>query len=367
MISAANYYTVYLIIVSIITCFVCYNYNSKNGLVECSSKPKNSLGTFLLAVFMVMFIGFRPASAAFVDMMNYITYYHAFHEGSVFIFDKEAENLLFDNYFAWIGSMRLGTTFFFVTIAAIYFICTYIACKRMFPRDTLIAYLVFLAAFSTFSYGTNGVKAGAAAAIFLMAMSFRDNLKICIPLVLVSWGAHHSMIMVIVAFVLTLIYKNPKVYFAGWCFCLLVAVAHISFFQELFAGILSDTGDDSGADYLNSVNEEWGGQTGFRIDFVLYSAMPILVGYWAVYKKRLQLSKIYTCLLNLYMTLNGTWMLCMYANFTNRIAYLSWFLYPIVLIYPFLNENWGAFRYKTLSKVVLAHLGFTLFMHFVYY
>lgn len=366
MISAANYYTVYLIIVTIITCFVSYNYSGKNGLVKCSSKSKSSWGTFLLALFMVMFIGFRPASSAFVDMMNYITFYHAFHEGSVFIFDKEAENLLFDNYFAWIGSMRLGTTFFFVTIAAIYFMCTYIACKRMFPRDTLIAYLVFLAAFSTFSYGTNGIKAGAAAAIFLMALSYRENLKACISLILVSWGAHHSMIMVVVAFVLTLIYKNPKVYFAGWCFCLLVAAAHISFFQELFAGILSDSGD-SGADYLITGGDDWGGKSGFRIDFVLYSAMPILVGYWAVYKKRLQLSKIYTCLLNLYMTLNGTWMLCMYASFTNRIAYLSWFLYPIVLIYPFINENWGASRYKTLSKVVLAHLGFTLFMHFIYY
>lgn len=366
MISAANYYTVYLIIVTIITCFVSYNYSGKNGLVKCSSKSKSSLGTFLLALFMVMFIGFRPASSVFVDMMNYITYYHAFHEGSVFIFDKETGNLLFDNYFAWIGSMRLGTTFFFVTIAAIYFICTYIACKRMFPRDKLIAYLVFLAAFSTFSYGTNGIKAGAAAAIFLMALSYRENLKVCIPLILVSWGFHHSMIMVVVAFVLTLIYKNPKVYFAGWCFCLLVAAAHISFFQELFAGILSDSGDNRGADYLTD-NSDWGGKSGFRIDFVLYSAMPILVGYWAVYKKRLQLSKIYTCLLNLYMTLNGTWMLCIYASFTNRIAYLSWFLYPIVLIYPFLNENWGASRYKTLSKVVLAHLGFTLFMHFVYY
>ena len=366
MISTANYYTVYLIIVTIITCFVSYNYSGKNGLIKCSSESKSSLGTFLLALFMILFIGFRPASVAFVDMMNYITYYHAFHEGSVFIFDKEAENLLFDNYFAWIGSMRLGTTFFFVTIAAIYFICTYIACKRMFPRDTLIAYLVFLAAFSTFSYGTNGIKAGAAAAIFLMALSYRENLKICIPLILVSWGFHHSMIMVVVAFVLTLIYKNPKVYFAGWCFCLLVAAAHISFFQELFAGILSDSGDNRGADYLTD-NSDWGGKSGFRIDFVLYSAMPILVGYWAVYKKRLQLSKIYTCLLNLYMTLNGTWMLCIYASFTNRIAYLSWFLYPIVLIYPFLNENWGASRYKTLSKVVLAHLGFTLFMHFVYY
>ena len=366
MIPAKSYYTIYLILVSLITIFVCYKYSTKNGNITYSLKQRKQDGTFLLAILMVLYIGFRPESTVFVDMMNYIIFYHSLYKNEIFIFDREAENLIFDNYFAWVGSMDLGTTFFFVSIAAVYFICTYIACKRMFPQDTLAAFLVFLAAFSTFSYGTNGIKAGAAASIFLLAMSYRDNLKMCIPLVLISWGFHHSMIMPIVAFALTLVYKNSKVYFAIWCFCLLIAMAHITFFQELFAGILSDSGD-SGANYLNDVNSDWGGKSGFRIDFVIYSAMPILVGYWAVYKKKLQLSKLYTCLLNLYMTLNGTWMLCMYANFTNRIAYLSWFLYPIVLIYPFLNENWGASRYKTFSQVMLAHLGFTLFMRFIYY
>lgn len=367
MIAAKNYPIIYLVIITIITLFSTYRYYIKKNLITTSLKRKKQDGTFVLAIFMVLFIGFRPESGVFIDMMNYIMYYHVLYEDTTFIFNTNAENLLFDNYFAWVGSQNLGTTFFFVSIAAIYFICTYIACRRMFPRDTLAAYLVFLAAFSTFSYGTNGIKAGAAAAIFLMALSYRDNLKICVPLILVSWGFHHSMIMPIVGLALTLVYKNSKVYFAAWCFCLLVAIAHITFFQELFGGLLSDSGDSSGANYLNAVDDEWGGKTGFRIDFVIYSAMPILVGYWAVYKKRLQLSKIYTCLLNLYMTLNGTWMLCMYANFTNRIAYLSWFLYPIVLIYPYLNENWGPTRYRSFSLVILAHLGFTLFMNFIYY
>lgn len=367
MIAARNYYTIYLIIVTIITLFVYSKYSKKNGNITYPLNKRKKDNTFILVLLTVLFIGLRPASYVFVDMMNYIDFYYAFYEGNVFVFDSNAENIIFDNYLAWVGSMNLGTTFFFVSIAAIYFICTYIACKRMFPRDTLAAYLVFLAAFSTFSYGTNGIKSGAAGAIFLMALSYRKNLKICIPLILLSYGCHHSMIMPIVAFILTLIYKNSKVYFAGWCLCLLIAIAHITFFQQLFAGILSDSGDTSGANYLFSDGTDWGGKTGFRIDFVFYSAMPILVGYWAVYKKKLQLSKLYTCLLNLYMTLNGTWMLCMYANFTNRIAYLSWFLYPIVLIYPYLNENWGPRRYKDFSMVMLAHLGFTLFMKFIFY
>ena len=291
MIAAKNYYIVYFIIITIITLFVTYKYNRKNASIIPSLKRKKLDGTLLLAIFMTIFIGFRPESGVFIDMMNYITHYHALYEGNVFVFNRNAENLLFDNYLLWIGSKYLGTTFLFVSIAAIYFICTYIACKRMFPRDTLIAYLVFLAAFSTFSYGTNGIKAGAAGAIFLMAISYRENLKICIPLVLASWGFHHSMIMVVVAFVLTLVYKNSKVYFVGWCFCLLMAILHITFFQELFAGILSDSGEVRGAVYLTD-SSDWGGKTGFRIDFVIYSAMPILVGYWAVYKKKLQLSKL---------------------------------------------------------------------------
>lgn len=368
MISAQNYFTVYLIIVSIFTFFISYKYNRKNGNIVYPLKKKSTItiGAFLLAVFMAIFIGLRPASYVFVDMLNYITYYHALYEGNAFVFDRDTENLLFDNYLAWVGSMNLGTEFFFVSIAFVYFIGAYIACKKMFPRDTFAAYLVFLAALSTFSYGTNGIKAGAASSIFLIALAYREKLKICIPLILLSYGCHHSMIMPIVAFILALVYKNSKIYFAAWCFCFLVALLHITAFQELFAGILSDSGD-SGANYLNPTNSDWGGKSGFRIDFVAYSAMPILVGYWAVYRKKMQLSKLYTCLLNLYMTLNGTWMLCMYASFTNRIAYLSWFLYPIVLIYPFLNENWGASRYKTFSLVMLAHLGFTLFMQFVFY
>lgn len=366
MIAAKNYQTIYLVIITIITLFVAYRYHIKSTHITTSLNRKKQDGTLILAIFMVLFIGFRPENGVFIDMMNYVMYYHVFYEGTTFIFNKDAENLLHDNFLAWVGSQNLGMTFFFVSIATIYFICTYVACKKMFPRDTLAAYLVFLAALSTFSYGTNGIKAGSAGAIFLMGIAYRENLKICIPLILMSLGFHHSMIMPIVAFAITLVYKNSKAYFAAWCFCLLIAIAHITLFQELFADILSDTGD-SGVVYLNSTDGNWGGKTGFRIDFVFYSAMPILVGYWAVYKKKLQLSKLYTCLLNMYMTLNGTWMLCMYANFTNRIAYLSWFLYPIVLIYPFLNENWGISRYKSFSLVLLAHLGFTLFMTFIYY
>ena len=229
--------------------------------------------------------------------------------------------------------------------------------------NTLAAYVVFLAAFSTFSYATNGIKAGAAASLFILALGYRENLKVCIPLVLLSWGFHHSMIMVVAAFVVTLFVKNPKIYFVLWGFCFLMAFAHITAFAHFFSGFTTE----HGASYLLTEGGNEGTKGGFRIDFILYSAMPVIVGWYAVFKKQYKLTNLYKNLLNLYLCLNGVWMLCMYAEFTNRIAYLSWFIYPIVLIYPFLQEQWGKNKYKTFSFVMLGHLGFTLFMNLIYY
>ena len=362
MIPAAYYQTIYLIIISLMTLWAYSQYQSRNGLREFKYTTTDVMAGALV-LFMVLFIGLRPVSIIFADMVNYANWYTLFIEGETFNFDWGRDNLIFDNLLSWWGSEWLGYTSFFVCIAAIYFGAAYLGIRKLFPNHRLTAYLVFLAAFSTFSYATNGIKAGAAASLFIFAMGYRENLKVCIPLILISWGFHHSMVMVVAGFVLTLFIKNPKLYFVGWVFCFLMAAAHITYFQNFFAHFTAE----HGAEYLIAEGGQHGGKGGFRIDFILYSAMPVLVGYYAVFKKKMHLSPLYKDLLNLYLCLNGIWMLCMYASYTNRIAYLSWFLYPIVLIYPFLQEQWGKSRYKTFGLVMLGHLGFTLFMNIIYY
>lgn len=362
MIEAKAYSFFYLLLVSIysIMLYVKYSRKQETNVFVYKDEPIGKLPIFM--AFLILFIGLRPESYVFVDMMNYIETYHAFYENTQFVWDWTTENFIFDNIFAYIGSRNLGTSFFFVIIAAIYFGCAYWGIRRLFPRDTAIAYLTFLSAFSTFSYATNGIKAGAAASLFILALSYYRKWIICVPLLIITLGFHHSMIMPIAAFVLTMLVKNPKQFFWGWLFCLICAVAHVSFFLQLFAGLA----DEKAASYLNSTNTDWGGKSGFRIDFVLYSAMPVLVGYYAIYKHKIK-SKVYDLLLKIYLTTNGIWMLCMYAEFTNRIAYLSWSIYPLVLIFPILEIGWGNRHYKTVANVFFAHLAFTLFMEILYY
>lgn len=355
MISAFLYKYIYLVLVTILTLVVVRNRKSLEKREELGS-------SILLCLLLVFFIGLRPHNGAyFVDTANYANWWGKIGWSG---FDWEVSNKLFDNLYNYTGNVFPDATGFFILIAAVYFLCLLIACRKLFPSNTLIAFLVCLAAFSTFSYATNGIKAGAAGSLFLVALAYRDRMWISILFLLLSWGFHHSMQLPVAAYVLTFFFKKKEWYFYSWIFCLFVAVAHVSAFQELFAGF----SDESGASYLDSDgNEDWGGKSGFRIDFVIYSAMPVIMGYYVKYKYKLE-DKLYDIMLNIYLTCNGVWMLCMYAQFTNRIAYLSWFMYPILLIYPcyvILDENHPLVISR--KKIVLGHLAFTLFMIFIYY
>ena len=323
-------------------------------------------GVLLTTVFFSVFIGLRPVSGLyFVDMSGYSTFYSV-HAGEPFFFNWATDNLLFDNYLLFLASKDIPQEYFFLSIAIIYFGGMAWACASLFPRDKMAAFLVCLGAFSTFSYATNGIKAGAAASLFLVAIAMTKNRKLLLALffALLSLGTHHSMIVPVVAFIIGLFFKNNTVFFLFWSFAFIVALLHITYFQDLFAVFA----DEQGAEYLTSddgyIRRDILG--GFRIDFILYSVVPIVVGWIGLRKKHI-ISRNYSFLLNIYLLSNAIWLLCMYAEFTNRIAYLSWFMLPIVLIYPLLNEKWGNKQYQTFQWVALGHLGFTLFMQYIFY
>ena len=320
------------------------------------------ISLLVLTLLLIFVIGFRPISWVFSDMWNY---HHDYQQilGSLFSFTFDTENLLFDNIFTWFAANSIPEELFYLFIAAIYFGCMAWACVKIFPRDATLAFIVYLGAFSTFSFGTNGIKAGAAASIFLLALAYRKNKLLAIFFLWLSLGFHHSMSAPIVAYVMAYLYKNPKYYLWAWIVCLLLAAAHVTFFMSLFSGLT----DEHGAEYLSLSTEK--SISGFRPDFILYSAVPIFMGYNFI-RKQYVVSKLYNFLWCTYTMTNCVFLLCTYGSYINRIAYLSWLMYPIVLLYPFVNSEWGnrptvSMRY--LKYAVYGHLGFTTFMTFIYY
>lgn len=362
MLPALWYHNIYLIIVTLMTIIVTQQYRVFSN-TRFSSRPQPASPiTWLIPLGFAVFIGLRPISRIFVDMINYNSFYYAFGYGKGYTFSWDTENYLFDNLFYWLSGNMFAISTFFIIIAVIYFGAAYIACRKLFPRDAILAYIVFLAAFSTFSYATNGIKAGAAASLFLCAIAYRQHRLYCLLFLFLSLGFHHSMVLPISGFVLCTFLRKPKFYVYIWGFALIIALAHITTLQTLFAGM----GNEQSASYLMNSDDAWGGKSGFRYDFVLYSAVPVILGYYAIIKKKLT-DPTAIFIVNLYTFINAIWMMCMYANFTNRIAYLSWQLYPITLIIPYLIKPIIPNQYKKVNHIVWFQLCFTLAMSYIYY
>ena len=74
----------------------------------------------------------------------------------------------------------------------------------------------------------------------------------------------------------------------------------------------------------------------------------------------------YIMFLSIYIICNSFWILVIKASFSNRFAYLSWFLFPIVLVYPLVMFKIRNKNNHYLGLIMLLHLGFTLFMFFLY-
>jgi len=360
MINPLYYNAIYLIVVTVVTIIFSIVYNNSNQIKE------TSLFSLILCVLLIFFIGFRPEHEVFQDTLAYCLFYRL-QEGLPCSFDFQKQNAVFSYLLSYSASNKLGVEFFFTIIAFIYFGGILLSSKLIFPKNTNTAFISYIAALSTFSYATNGIKAGAAASLFLVGIGlYIQNKKILsIFFILLSYHFHHSMSVCIAAFVCTLLYRNVTVYFLFWVFAFFCSFLHVSAIQEFFGYILEDQGDADGAGYLMNGGHSIGGRGGFRFDFIIYSFMPIIIGLYTKFQKGIT-DKHYDFLLCLYLLLNGVWLLCMYANFTNRIAYLSWAIYPFVLIYPFVHFDFGVKSNRYLYTVVMIHLSFTLFMVFIY-
>ena len=131
-----------------------------------------------------------------------------------------------------------------------------------------------------------------------------------------------------------------------------------------FTGLFSSWGNefDSRTSYLTAVETHY--NVGFRIDFVLYSCLPIIIGY--IYQNRLHYkNEFYSLIHSTYIIANAFWVLVIRANFSDRFAYLSWFMYALVMMYPLL-ENPEHFK-NVQDKVFWTLLGINLFTYFMFW
>ena len=369
---AKYYHDIYILAVTVVTIFACWQFQ-KQSAIPLEVSANGSSGTrghwqkafFVIAVLSV-FIGCRAIDPVFGDTISYGNAYYRL-EGTPFAWKFNYKSFLFTILLQFFASYSLGISLFFSIIAFIYFAAVYIALRKLFPKYDLLAFCIFLGAFSTYAYSVNGIRAGAAASIFFCAIAYREKTWLCALLLFVAWGFHHSMHVCIVAFLCVRYYNKPKAYLYFWLFALVISVFQVHGVQELLGNLT----DERGAQYL--VDSEGIARTAGRVryDFILYSCVPIVVGFYFRWKFKLN-DTLYDFLLGLYTLLNSLWLFCIRVWFSNRIAYLSWQLYPLLLAYILLSNGVTANNSLSSWKRIVVngtylHLLFTLGMTYIYY
>lgn len=366
MVPASYYYPIFLyvvLILSFISCLRVYNLDSR----EIIRGKKSFLPPLVLCIALAIFIGGRPLSSYyFGDTINYALFYHRMQlvnsaplVGGEWIWTR----------FMYFCSQRMDVSDFFTLVALGYFGFTLWACRRLAARETWIMVLFNLAAFSFFSYATNGIRNGLACTMTLVALSYMIERKkrsfiIAGALAFVSLNIHFTTALPLLAAVVSLFFiKSFKTAYVFWILSIIVSLVAGGPVTEFFASL----GFDDRVSYLqDTMDDDTFRHTGFRWDFLIYSMMPIVLGYYVVMKRGIR-NATYEFLLNTYTLSNAFWVMVIRANYSNRFAYLSWFLYPLVLAYPLLKMNvWDDRQGQNLATIMLAHVGFTWFMSTIY-
>jgi hypothetical protein len=328
--------------------------NTKNNL-----KPSTLAHMFLMTG-LIVYIGLRPISGRyFGDMRTYANIYKAYASGYLGKFEQDPG---FD-WFMQNTSVFLSVDFFFLLVAFIYVFAHFWASKRFFSNHWYYAFLIFIASLSFWSYGTNGIRNGLAASFVLLAFSFEKNKFIAIMLALVAVSFHKAMLLPVVAYFLTFVNNNSKYYLLVWVICIPISLAAGGAFEIFFASLGFD---DQRLGYLTdgNVNDDEFSSTGFRWDFLAYSATAVAAGFYFVILKKFK-DVLYQRLFNVYLLSNAFWILVIRANFSNRFAYLSWFMMGLVIIYPFLKGTFMKNQPKVLGWVLLVYFLFTFMLNVV--
>lgn len=310
---------------------------------------------------LIIYMGFRPISGRlFGDTKNYANLYDRFIQNPDLIIEKD---YMFNQFMKWCTHfMDIHT--FYIVLAILYLTPVIIFSYKHYKRYWFFAFFFFLTSFSFWAYGTNGLRNGLGTGFFILGLSFYQKKWLMYPFFLLGYFMHASILIPIAAFVASGLYKNPKVYIYIWLASIPLSLiggstwatffSSLGFEQDRTAGYLTDTDQ-----YMDQFS-----QTGFRWDFLLYSAAPVFAGWYFIIKKKIN-DVFYIHIFGTYCIANAFWILVITAAFSNRFAYLSWFLMPVVVSYPFLKYKIWNDQFKQVGWITLLYFAFTYFMNVI--
>lgn len=353
----AIYYNTLLFIIALFPMMI-YPTNWGNKVIDA---PRPIWGIFLIVFGTWCMYSFPIIVGSWTDRGAYAGTVLDFQSHG-FSYDSQRGEVAFLIY-TWIISRFTSYKGWFVVTAVIYMGSYWLAAKRMTREYSFILFLSIVCNFQFLSYGSNTIRAGFAASLLTLAISFCNKPKVMFLLFVSAFFCHKSMAIPIGALLVAYRFldKSKWLLFV-WLLSIVISYGFGSHFGAFVSGFVQDTR----ADYfiVNAAKTHY--RVGFRWDFLLYSSIPVILGYWYMYFQNFK-SEFYHWIYNTYLIANAFWVLVIRAEYTDRFAYLSWFLFPVLLFYPLLSQQ--LFRETALQKraIVVTLWGQFAFAYFMFY
>lgn len=310
---------------------------------------------YLFLFLVTIYMGLRPIHEVFVDMTGYASTFLRFHEGYG---NLEFRDPLYAS-FVLFTSKIVNVDTFFLLCAILYILPLYLICKKWFKDYWFYAFLLLAISFSFWAYGVNGIRNGIASSLFLLGIS-RDKRLWQIFWIIISIGFHKTMILPFAGFILANLINKPKLFILFWISAIFMSLIGGGFWESLFANI--GINDERISYFTTEVDSDKFSRTGFRWDFLLYSSVPVFFGWYYIVKKKFN-DNFYKLIFVTYTFANAIWVLIIRANFSNRFAYLSWFMMALIIIYPLLKDTIVKKQHKFIGYIFLLYFLFTFIMN----
>ncbi len=318
----------------------------------------------IISLILTFWIGFRPVSGAFGDTVNYAMEYTNLNPHLIQM-DWSGEWI-----WQWLmnGCKAVGFSLpvFFTIVAAGYVFSAFWAVKLFLPNDPLLGALFLLSSLMFFPFAVNGLRNGLACHLVLLgaAWLFEDKWVPGALTLLVALGIHRSVILPILAIILArFLFRDVRYAIIIWISAIFVSLFAGDTFANFFAGLGFD---DRMSQYTSITDMSEFSNAGFRWDFLLYSAAPVVMAWYVCIKKNLQ-DNWYNAICTVYCLCNAFWVLVIRSAFSNRFAYLSWFLYPLVIAYPLVNMPVREDQDRFTGWILIAYAAFSAFMWFIFW
>ena len=357
---AEYYYLVYWVIVMVMTIS---QFNAIKGLkgYEILSRHNDYRPIIVFVIFYIIIFGFRPITNGFGDTVVYNNSFQLLRNYGVFDMqgtESRSSDALF-YAFQKLCAMTVDVHVWFASIMFFYIIMMFLGCRKINYHHGALLMLFCIGTFEFYSYSVNGIRNGVACSFAIMALACLSKEEKIWAIVwsFIAIGFHKSVALPVAAMFFTYYVRKPKYMYIAWLGAIVLSLAIGGYIDNLLSAM---SYDERLADNLKS-NDADGLvlEHRFRWDFLLFSSIPIILGWYTLFKRQL-FNKTYLILIGTYIYSNSFWVLAIRGMFSNRIAYLSWFLYPIVLAYPLVN--FPVFKKKHSEKtawILLGHFAFT--------